>query len=488
MAAAAPARVVETHSAVLLCAGDRVYKAKKPVDLGFLDFSTLERRRLACEREVALNRRLSPDVYLGVHDLVDPDGAVVEHVVVMRRMPEDRALSALVRSGADVDEHLRRLARLVAGFHATARTSPEIADAGSVDSVRRNWQEGLDQLAGFVGPVLDEGTYERLRRLALRYLAGRAPLLAARQREGRVRDGHGDLLAADVFCLDDGPRVLDCIDFDDRLRWGDVLLDVAFLAMDLADLGRPDLGEAFLAAYEEFSGQSQPASLTQHYTAYRAQVRSKVACLRWAQGDAASCGHARSLAGLAVERLERAAVRLVLVGGLPGTGKSTVAAGLADARGWALLRSDVLRKQRAGLALDERTAAGFDEGLYAPDVTAAVYADLLGHARQALGMGESVVLDASWSDPAQRAAARAVAEQTSSDLVELRCALPAGLAARRLQERAARGGDPSDADPATAQRMAERFAPWPEAVVLDAQQPPARVLAQAQAAADPLPG
>lgn len=472
-------RIVETHSALVFLVGDRAYKVKKPVSLGFLDFSTLEQRRAVCHDEVQLNRRLAPDVYLGVHDLVGTDGVPYEHLVVMRRMPQDRALSALVDAGADVRDDLRQLARLLAGFHATARTSPAIAATGSVDSVRGLWDSGLQSLADFVGPVLDVATHDELVRLAGRYLDGRGPLFALRQAEGRIRDGHGDLLSADVYCLPDGPRVLDCIEFDPRLRYGDVLLDVAFLAMDLTDRGHPELARAFLSDYEEFSGQYQPASLTRHYLAYRAQVRSKVTCLRWAQGDEAARPAAQHLAALALQELQAAAVRLVLVGGPPGAGTSTVAGGLADRHGWALARSDVVRKQLAGLRPEDRAAAPLDTGLYAPGSTDRTYDELLAHARTALSFGESVVLDASWSDPARRAAARAVAEQTCSELVELVCSAPPEVVAERTARRAAEGRDASDADPRTAALLAERFAPWPEAHVLDTTRPPDAVLATA---------
>ena len=478
-AAALPATVQETHSAILFGVGDRVYKMKKPVDLGFLDFTTREAREAVCHRELALNRRLSPDVYLGVDDVVDETGLAYEHLLVMRRMPQDRALRTMVLSGQPVEPGLRQLARLLAAFHATSDTSEAVETAGSLPSVRRNWHDGLDVLADFAGPVVDPGTYERMRLLADRYLAGRAPLFDQRRALGRLRDGHGDLLAADIYLLDDGPRVLDCIEFDDDLRFGDVLLDVAFLAMDLEDLGRPDLAAVFLRDYEEFSGQVQPVSLAAHYIAYRALVRSKVACLRWAQGDSDSREQARRLAELSLRHLEIAQTRLVVVGGLPGTGKSTLATDLADAHGWTLLSSDLLRRQ--GLGRDER--AGYDAAS-----TNRVYVDLLARARTALALGESVVLDASWSDSRWRAAAAQIAEDTASALVEVLCVAPAALCEERMQRRAAQGRDPSEADPAVADSMASRFAAWPSAHRLETDRDRAAVLADVEARLSTAPG
>lgn len=456
-------RVVETHSAMLVFVGDRVFKVKKPVSLGFLDFRTLDARRRACAEELRLNRRLAPDVYLDTYEVLDSAGAPVEAVLVMRRLPEQLALSELVRAGVDVDPHLRAIARRLAAFHSAAPTSVEIEQAGAPASLRRNWEEGLDQLADLAGPSLDPSRIAQLRWLALGYLDGRQPLLEQRRLSGCLRDGHGDLLAADIYCLADGPRILDCLDFDPRLRYGDVLLDVAFLAMDLEDLECPESAARFLADYAEHSGARWPASLAHHFIANRAAVRSKVAFVRSAQGDRPSTAHGQRLAALAADHLRRGAVRLVLIGGLPGTGKSTVAAHLAQQSGWVLLRSDVLRKERVGLPVEARAAAAYGSGLYSPERTNQTYDELLRRARTALSLGESVVLDASWSSADRRRTARALARETSSDLVELRCIAPDGVTESRLRERAHRGADASDADVAVATEMALRFDPWAEA-------------------------
>ncbi len=256
-------RAAETHSAVVYFAGDRAYKLKRPVNLGFLDFSTREARAVACAREIELNRRFSPDVYLGTAEVRDPDGQVCDHLVVMRRMPAARRLSRLVRSGAPVEAPLRQVARMMAAQHAKAPRSPQIAEQGSRDVVRRRWADSIAQTRQVqarmtaselpIPAALDEAE-----RLAMRFLAGRAPLFEARVREGRIVDGHGDLLADDIYCLDDGPRILDCLDFDDRLRWLDGLDDAAFLAMDLERLGAPALAGQFLAAYAEYSRDPAP--------------------------------------------------------------------------------------------------------------------------------------------------------------------------------------------------------------------------------------
>jgi aminoglycoside phosphotransferase family enzyme/predicted kinase len=457
------AAVAETHVSVLFFAGDRAYKLKKPVAMGFLDFSTRDAREAACRREVELNRRLAPDVYLGVAEVRGPDGRPCDHLVVMRRMPADRRLAALVSSGADVSDGLRRVARLVAAFHERVATSAAIAAAGSPAAVRRNWEDNFAQMTAHVGRVLDPATADGVRAMARRYLEGREELFEHRIAAGLVRDGHGDLLAEDIFLLDDGPRVLDCIEFDDRLRHCDVLADVAFLAMDLERLGAPDLATRFVSWYREFSGLPHPQSLTDHYVAYRAHVRAKVACLRHEQGDGSAAGEASALLALALRHLERARVRLVLVGGMPGTGKSTVAAALADATGWSLLASDHVRRD-----LGRNTGpVAYGTGAYSDRSVTVTYRELLRRARTALTLGETVVLDASWRHEAWRALARRVAFETASDLVELECVCPPATAAERIAVRRRSGLDLSDATGATLAAMARDFDRWPQAAVVE---------------------
>jgi len=476
-----PAGVAETHAAVVVFVGDRAYKLKKPVDLGFLDFRDRAARAAACHREVELNRRLAPDVYLGVADVVGPGGDVCDHLVVMRRMPAERRLSTLVAAGADVDDDLWHLAHLIAAFHAAAERSDEAAEAASRDALAGRWADNTAGLLDHGRRVVGLDDVLEVDALAARYLAGRGPLFAQRIADGRAVDGHGDLLADDIFMLDDGPRVLDCIEFDDRLRLGDALADVAFLAMDLERLGRPDLAERFLGAYREHAGDIWPASLAHHHIAYRAQVRAKVAAIRAAQGDRDSAPEARALLGLARRHLDIGASRLVLVGGLPGAGKSTLATGVADALGATAVRSDVVRKGLAGLAPDEPAPAEFGEGLYSPAATAATYGEVLRQTEVALALGEIVVLDASWASERWRAQARGIAARTFTDIVELCCVAPPDLAAQRIRRRIAVGGDPSDATPDIAAKMSVAQDPWPSAAMVDTSGGPAEALVKALA-------
>ncbi|WP_343947317.1 AAA family ATPase, partial [Pseudonocardia zijingensis] len=375
----------------------------------FLDFGNPDLRRAVLQRELELNRRLSPDVYLGLAQVSGLPGEPAEPLLVMRRMPAERRLATLVQDGADVGDALRALARMVAAFHAGAERGPRIAAEGGREALRARWRANTTELHPFDQTVLPPGTADALDRLVTRFLDGRGPLFAQRIADERIVDGHGDLIAADVFCLDDGPRVLDCLEFDDRLRFVDGLDDVAFLAMDLERLGRTDLGERFLDDYVEFSGDPAPASLRHHYTAYRAGVRAKVACLRHAQGEPSARAEAVRYATIALHHLRTGSPRLALVGGLPGTGKTTLAGALADRFGAVVLSSDRIRKELAGLAPSTPAGAGFRKGIYTPEHTEELYSELLHRAEQLLGRGESVVLDASWTAAPHRAAAAEIA-------------------------------------------------------------------------------
>ena len=479
MTVGAGADLAETHSAIVFFVGDRAYKLKKAVDLGFLDFRSREVREAVCHHEVEVNRRLAPDVYLGVADVTGPDGLLCDHMVVMRRLDARRRLSSLVEAGAPVDDHLWHLAHLLAAFHARSPRSAAADEAAGAASTRARWEANTDGLLGLGGDVFGVGAVEAAHRLAVAYIDGRGPLFGQRVSAGRAVDGHGDLLADDIFCLDDGPRVLDCIEFDDRLRLGDGLADAAFLAMDLERLGRPDLARRFLTAYGEHRGDVWPASLAHHHIAYRAAIRAKVAAIRAGQGATGAGEEARRLLRLASSHLDAARVRLVLVGGLPGTGKSVLAGGLAAAVGATVLGSDRLRKELAGIPDDQPAPAPFGAGLYGTEATGATYRALLDRAGVALGRGETVVADASWTSAAWREEARAVAERGHAELIELRCEAPPVVAAARMRRRRAGAPQPSDATPEIAAAMAGRASPWPEAITIDTAHDEAGALASA---------
>jgi uncharacterized protein len=381
-----------------------------------------------------------------------------------------------------VGGELRRIAAAMAAFHARARRSPAIDRAGSPEFVRALWAQSLAELRGHA--VVDGAVLDRVESRARAYLDGREALLERRIAAGHIVDGHGDLLAEDIFCLPDRPRILDCLEFGDRLRHGDVLAGIGFLAVDLERLGAPDEAAALLEDYRTESGSDHPASLAHLYVAYRAVVSGAIACLRHRQtGDPAAAEHARVLLGIADRHLARGRVRLVLVGGLPGTGKTTLAGQLSGHYGWPVLHSDQVRGRLAGRPGGPRPAAAGAHDC-CPQWTATTYAALLDAADTHLRGGESVILDATWTDPAHRAAARRLARAARAEMVELLCCPPEPVALRRLAARARHGHRDSDADERVFRHLAATAAPWPEAVTLDTSAPAPHAARDAVAAVD----
>lgn len=280
-------RLVETHISYVFLAGPYAYKVKKPVNFGFLDYSTLEKRRHFCEEEVRLNQALCPGTYLRVVPivrtptglLVGGEGEPVEYAVLMRRLPVSRMLDRLVRRGRVDPEAVVRIARKVAAFHAASDHGPEIDRFGEPELIRFNWEENFAQTAPYIGRTIPRRWYEGIRRYVTGFLDTSAGLLLGRIGQGRIRDCHGDLRAESI-CVENGICIFDRIEFNDRFRYGDVAAEVAFLAMDLDALGRPDLGYLFAESYIEASGDRELRRLLPFYQCYRAYVRGKVTSFR----------------------------------------------------------------------------------------------------------------------------------------------------------------------------------------------------------------
>lgn len=448
----------ETHSGAVVLLGDLALKFKKPVRLDFLDFSDRSARLRVCEREVELNRRLAPDVYLGVGSLSTP-GDNTEPAVVMRRLPDDRRLTHLVAIGQDVSDEVRAIAHQVAAFHTRARTGPEIDREGTREALRSRWDANLERALATGSPALPPESLAEVARLVHRFLDGRGDLFVDRLRRGAVVDGHGDLTTDDVFCLDDGPRLLDCLEFDDRLRYVDRLDDIAFLAMGLDRLGDPAAARLLVDTWASCVGDPAPPSLVNHFIAYRAFVRAEVGALRGAQNGP----DAGSYLASALAHLRSGAVTLTLVGGPPASGKSTLAGAVADRLGMVVLSTDRIRKEIVGLDPRTHAPAHYGSGIYTPEHTRATYAAVLERAERLLALGESVVLDGTWTRAADRERAAQLAARTHTDLVELRCEIDEATARRRLVTR----DSLSDADEGVAAQIRTDADPWPASHAID---------------------
>jgi aminoglycoside phosphotransferase family enzyme/predicted kinase len=441
----------QTHVSHLFFAGDYVYKVKKPVNLGFLDFSTLEKRRAAAIAELELNRRVSPDIYLDVaavhrddeDRLSFGDPAIVEEIaVVMKRLPEEARLSKLIESDTATPAMMQSLGRLVADFHARAETSPEIESFGSLDTVRHNWDENFEQTEPFIGRTLTHRTWDLCKRDIERYMRVYADLFEMRVKDGWIRDCHGDLQTDDIFIDPEtgAAKVLDCIEFNERFRFSDTLADIAFLSMDLRNRGRDDLAKAFLDAYYERVTDQPVPSLLRFYESYRAYVRGKVRSFvidqtgPSAEMKAAASDEARRFFDLSLADALRLRPRLILVTGLMGSGKTRHANELARRAAARVLHSDVVRKQLAGLDPQEEQKVAFGTGIYSSDWTEQTYAALVAEARKELAWGNSIILDASWSKARHRAMARRAATEREALFAIMECAAPEEVLRHRLSK------------------------------------------------------
>jgi aminoglycoside phosphotransferase family enzyme len=279
--------LVQTQISYVFLAGEYVYKIKKPVDMGFLDYTTLEKRLYYCKKEVELNQRLSPDVYLGVVPVTKEKGFVIggkgeakEYAVKMRRLPQDAMMDVLLKQNKVTPEMVEKVAGLLVDFNQRASTNEEITLLGGIEAVIQNTSENFAQTEKYFGVIIAPETYQHIKTYTEGFINANRALFLKRMAEGKVRDGHGDLHAAHI-CFYKGICIYDCIEFIDRLRYTDVAADIAFLAMDLDHYGRQDLSGIFINAYVSKSGDKELLKLLNFYKCYRAYVRGKVGCFQY---------------------------------------------------------------------------------------------------------------------------------------------------------------------------------------------------------------
>lgn len=438
--------VRETHISLVFLTGDWVYKLKKPRNLGFLDFRELADRERFCRQEVVLNQRLSSGIYAGVVAIGEDDsgrlslgegGRTLEFAVRMRQLPDQASLAALLDAGAVTDDHVTALGQVLALFHAGATRGPDIDAFGHPAVIRANMEENFEQIEPFVTGRLDRDDWDFLREVWRSHWNGHQDLFRRRIEVGRIRDGHGDLRAEHVY-FHPGVQIIDCIEFNQRFRYGDVALDLAFLLMDLDRRGHGDVRRRLLAAYVRHANDPEMYVLLDFYAAYRAVVRLKVAGLSLDHADAAG------QAGLVQDM--RAHLRLAclyafcfgrpvlwIFCGLPASGKSTLAQAVARTRNMPLLQSDVVRRQDA-----EPGGGGtvpFNTGPYRSLVRGRVYARLFNLAHEHLKNGRGVALDATFSAVRWRRAAVDLACETGAGLVFVECVCAQETIRARLAQR-----------------------------------------------------
>lgn len=475
--------LIETHISWVFLRAEAVFKLKKPVNFGFLDFSDRLSRERACYAEVELNSRLAPGIYRGVLPVrrdrggqhsIDGAGEVVDHVVHMSRLPAQARADLLLERGELTHAHVDAVARLLARFHLRAARGERISEFGALDVIRGNVTENFEQARALLVELVPAAVEREVEARQIDFLRDHVDLFAQRVAQGYVRDGHGDLRLEHVYFTGAAePVIIDCIEFNERFRFADVCADLAFLAMDLRCQRRPDLQERLLSTYARKSGDYDLFLLVDFYEGYRAYVRAKVSAFTLASGSLSSAARTRLeaearrylLVALAAERPPLGAPRLVAVGGLIASGKSSVATALGDASGAIVISSDETRKRMHGAEpttplQDPRHAAAW-QGAYSPEVSQRVYSELLRGARLALASGRSVILDASFRSRADREAARRLASSMGTSFCFVECRATEDVARARLAQRA-RGPSNSDGRVEIYADFAARYEPVTE--------------------------
>lgn len=451
--------VRETHISLVFLTDHYAYKIKKPVDLGFLDFSTLEKRRFYCEQELLLNRRLSHDVYLDVvalyhdarqHYTFTPQGPAVEYAVKMRHLPEARCLESLLAHNAITPPTMERLAQRLTAFYKSHPLPDSAGSHGTLERVQETLAETLSHSQDYFGLTLSAETFQQIQHDINLFFARHPGWFAERRHQGFIRDCHGDLRAEHIYMLDDERLdIIDCIEFTPRFRYIDVAADLAFLVQDLERLGHAAMAQCLLRAYVEAADDLTIYRLLDFYCAYRAYVRGKVTSIRLQSTSAeteALGQHARACF-MQASRYAARSVRplLLLTGGMIGSGKSTVAREIAAALDLPIYSSDRLRKEQAGLSLTASRQAAQDAGLYTAAAREHIYDVMAELARQQLEQGQSVLVDATFASQAQRQRFLALAQDMGADGGIIVCGAPEAVLRQRLRQREQEPGVISDA-------------------------------------------
>jgi aminoglycoside phosphotransferase family enzyme/predicted kinase len=446
--------LIETHISWVLLTGEYAYKIKKPVDFGFLDFSTLQRRRHFCQEELRLNRRFAEMLYVDVVAItrdrgaarIGGDGEVIEYAVRMRQFPSEMQLDRLLASGQMLSDELAQFGEELARVHAALPQCDASSAFGTAAAVLAPVRENFAQIRQSRFAAISKDVVGELEAWSERAHAALAAVFEQRRRDGYVRECHGDLHLSNLVRLGDATRAFDCIEFSESLRWIDVISDAAFLVMDCAVRARSDLAFTFLDAYLERTGDYQGGALLGFYLVYRSMVRAKVAALQAQRTDDAPLQQ-RFLAHLqfARDRALRPRAVVVLMCGLSGSGKSWIAQRLVQTLPGMRIRSDVERKRLADLSAQARTGSPVDSGLYSAQRTAALYDHLMGCAAALARGGERVIVDATFLTRTRRDAFRAAAAQAGAACVVVHCVAPRAVLEARIELRRAQQQDPSEA-------------------------------------------
>ena len=452
-------KLIQTHISWVFLTGDFVYKIKKPVNFGFLDFTSLEKRYFFCQEEIRLNRRLSSEVYLDVVPVVKREGGVfiggegkiIDYAVKMKQLPHEACLISLLEKGRLTSSIMEEIGRVMADFYANAETNEEIATYGLPEKIEVNIKENFEQTRPYIDRAIPKEIYEALSAYSFNFLKHERSRFLSRIDAGQIKDGHGDFHCANVYYYQNKVYVLDCIEFNTRFRYADVAADVAFLLMDLDFRQASSLGNYFLNTYLAQTNDFGLLGVLNFYKIYRAYVRGKISSFE------------ADMPGISQEKQNAALIRaktyfelaysylkpglnpcLLATVGFLGTGKSTIAKHLAPKLGAIVIRSDAIRKHILGLKPDEHRYVPYGQDIYSPEMTKQVYKTLFHLAKDVLNAGFPVILDASFSKEAFRQGVRELAQVLKYPYYFLHLQCDEDILKQRLAERQEKGHDISD--------------------------------------------
>lgn len=451
--------LLETHISYVLLTGRFAYKIKKAVNLGFLDYRNLSSRRFFCEEELRLNRRLAPEVYLDVVAITGSveaptlggEGPILEYAVRMREFPQEALATCALARGQFSARHIDVLATRVAAFHGAAKTAPAGGALGAPHTILRLALQNFSQLRPLLRDPADLADLEALEAWTSAHHAACAQAMAQRHQQGFIRECHGDLHLGNIAVIDGAPLVFDCIEFNDEMRWIDVMNDIAFTTMDLQDRGRADLAYRFLNAYLEITGDYDGLGVLRFYLVHRAMVRAKVARLRAGQlapDDASNslCAEYYGYIRLAKAYAKPFRPAIVITRGLAGSGKTTLSQALLQTIGAVRIRTDIERKRLHALLPADRNHAGIEAGLYAPESTRRTYLRMAALARSATAAGYVTIVDAGFLKRWQRIWFRELAAELGVPFVIVALVANGATLRERIMRRLHEANDASDAD------------------------------------------
>jgi uncharacterized protein len=455
----AAVELVQTHISYVFIAGNIVYKVKKPVNFGFLDFTSLEKRKFYCDEELRLNKRLAPSIYLDVvpiaqdsqsNILLGAGEKVIDYAVRMKKLPLDRMLKTLLARGEADEKVMAAVANKIAAFHKVAETGGRIDEMGSIATIRHNHEENFTQTQNYINVTIPEYQYNFIKDYVENFLAEKKALLEKRIANSKIRDCHGDLHLEHI-CIADEIIIFDCIEFNERFRFGDVAAEIAFLTMDLDYNDYREQAESFVKYYLGYSGDTDMLILLNFYRCYYAYVRGKVTSFRLDQKDLPANERSQitktakryfDLAYTYAAHLEKPV--LILTAGLMGCGKSYQARHLAARLGAITIRTDVLRKELLNINPTDRHHEDFGEGIYSDDISRLTYDKAYDLAQSAIKSGQPVIIDASFKRRSERQKAGQMAQSLNIPFYVIECTCRDEIVKMRLEKRVQEKTNASD--------------------------------------------